>query len=310
MATRPWMKLYVGDMIADTMHLDPFEFTIYMRLLMHYWQKGCLKTCSKQCSSIAQAYAPEMQQALQNVLNEFFTHQGEYYVNTRMEKELACIEKTEIAAESNSLKAKKAAEARWNKKNKDKIDDAPSNAPSIAPSNVEVRSYINKDINTNTPISPLSEKDELNKKTVTKDKRQVERRALINLPNWMTRENWDLWKLHRKNIKKPFSTENAENLSLKTLIEFKESGYDPIAIMNYSIENGYPGFYEPKNKGVVVNLNPAKQNQNKSYQEKNSEMIHKMYPGLKDAVKRADMENIGNLLNDDKGVYDAEYKID
>jgi uncharacterized protein YdaU (DUF1376 family) len=33
----PFMPLYCGDLIRDTMHLTPAEFGLYMRLLIHAW---------------------------------------------------------------------------------------------------------------------------------------------------------------------------------------------------------------------------------------------------------------------------------
>lgn len=41
---RPWMPLYVGDFIADTMHLGATETGIYIRLIFHCWQHGTIPT--------------------------------------------------------------------------------------------------------------------------------------------------------------------------------------------------------------------------------------------------------------------------
>lgn len=40
--TRPWMPFYVGDFLADTMHLGATETGIYIRLIMHCWQHGTI----------------------------------------------------------------------------------------------------------------------------------------------------------------------------------------------------------------------------------------------------------------------------
>jgi uncharacterized protein YdaU (DUF1376 family) len=36
------MPLYIGDFIADTMHLSATETGIYIRLIMHCWQHGTI----------------------------------------------------------------------------------------------------------------------------------------------------------------------------------------------------------------------------------------------------------------------------
>lgn len=38
--SKAWMPLYVGDFLADTMHLNATETGIYIRLIMHAWQHG------------------------------------------------------------------------------------------------------------------------------------------------------------------------------------------------------------------------------------------------------------------------------
>jgi uncharacterized protein YdaU (DUF1376 family) len=40
--SKPWMPFYVGDFLADTMHLGATETGIYLRLIMHCWQHGSI----------------------------------------------------------------------------------------------------------------------------------------------------------------------------------------------------------------------------------------------------------------------------
>src|SRR6516165_510748 len=40
--SKAWMPLYIGDFLADTMHLNCQETGAYLRLIMHAWQHNGL----------------------------------------------------------------------------------------------------------------------------------------------------------------------------------------------------------------------------------------------------------------------------
>ena len=72
-----WMPLYIGDILADTSHLDAERFGCYMLWLMHYWRKGPLSGNLPDLVGIGKlrcADAPSIAQAL---LTEFFTQNGD-----------------------------------------------------------------------------------------------------------------------------------------------------------------------------------------------------------------------------------------
>ena len=117
--SKAWMPLYIGDYLGDTSHLSQAHHGAYLLLMMHYWQKGMLQASPKHCFAVARAHATDEQEAVIDILREFFTLEGEQYRHTRIDKELSRITKV---SEGNKEKARKAANARWN---------APSNAPSI-----------------------------------------------------------------------------------------------------------------------------------------------------------------------------------
>lgn len=53
MSNRPWMPFYVGDFIADTMHLSATETGIYLRLILHCWQHGTIPRNGRQLAIIS-----------------------------------------------------------------------------------------------------------------------------------------------------------------------------------------------------------------------------------------------------------------
>jgi phage replication O-like protein O len=64
-------------------------------------------------------------------------------------------------------------------------------------------------------------------------------------------ESWKYWITYRKEIKKPV-TESAAKLQLKKLSSIKEKGFNPIEIINKSIESNWIGLFEPKNTITAI----------------------------------------------------------
>ena len=140
--TSIWMPLYIGDYMADTMHLTCDQHGAYLLLMMAYWRKGGPLPSNDASLSAICRLSLDAWSIHKAVLKEFFdTSKEGVWVHGRIEKELSdSIEKKEKAAE----KARKAAEERWRlerikSENATSIEQAlldscPSPSPSPSPS--------------------------------------------------------------------------------------------------------------------------------------------------------------------------------
>lgn len=79
-----WMPLYIGDYLANTMHLSAEEHGAYLLLIMHYWQHGPIKNDQKTIKNIAKISFKKCDRILQ-----FFEEKDGYLIHTRIEDEKA-----------------------------------------------------------------------------------------------------------------------------------------------------------------------------------------------------------------------------
>lgn len=116
MTAAPFMQLYVGDYLADTLDLTCEEHGAYLLLLMTMWRHDAkLPNDPKKLARIARLSARKWDDVWASI-SRFFTVEGDSIVNQRLSKEYKKAEsKSELRADagrkggqSKSLKAKDA----------------------------------------------------------------------------------------------------------------------------------------------------------------------------------------------------------
>lgn len=111
MATAPdiWMPLYIGDYLADTMHLEGPEHGAYLLLIMAYWRNwGPLPDDNKKLAAIARTPL-KVWMGMRDTIAEFFEVVDGVWRHWRVEEEMAAaIERVEIG----KARTRAATEAR------------------------------------------------------------------------------------------------------------------------------------------------------------------------------------------------------
>lgn len=97
-----YFNLHIGDYVAATAHLSLLEDAIYGRLLRRYYmQESALPVEVAKVARLAGARSPEELEAVQVVLEEFFTLEADGWHNKRADAEIAGYrEKAEAAREN------------------------------------------------------------------------------------------------------------------------------------------------------------------------------------------------------------------
>lgn len=126
----PWMPLYVGDYIGDTMHLSTLEHGAYLLLIMHYWQRGSLPLEDRSLASIAKL-SLEQWLEIRSSIAPFFKSD---WSHARVDEEL---EHARVKYEKRSEAGRKGGKASASVKQTS--TKPPSIATSIAEPNVEAQ---------------------------------------------------------------------------------------------------------------------------------------------------------------------------
>jgi uncharacterized protein YdaU (DUF1376 family) len=102
-----WMPLYIGDYLADTMHLDGPQHGAYLLMLMHYWRNGPLPNDDRALAGIARTERKAWDRDVGPAVREFFTLEAD----NRLHQKRMDVERAKAGDLSSKRKA--AADARW-----------------------------------------------------------------------------------------------------------------------------------------------------------------------------------------------------
>jgi uncharacterized protein YdaU (DUF1376 family) len=106
-----WMPVFIGDYLADTMHLSTEQHGAYLLLLFHLWRRGTLQDDDAALAQITGLGRNAWSQA-RPVLAEFFQIHAGLWRHGRVERERLRVTAKQL---SNSKQAKLAAARRWGK---------------------------------------------------------------------------------------------------------------------------------------------------------------------------------------------------
>ena len=116
-----WMPLYIGDYLADTMHLSAVEHGAYLLLLMQQWRSGPLPDDDRHLAAIARVDLAAWKRQVGPTIRRFFEATADGLVQKRLEAER---QKAAAIIEKRATAGKKGAARRWqNGEQSDKPSD-------------------------------------------------------------------------------------------------------------------------------------------------------------------------------------------
>lgn len=228
-----FVQLHLGDWIAGTALLSPTERGVYMDLLVRYYKEE-RPIMQVECKRIARAYAPHEADAMQYVLETFFTLEDGVYRHSRCDEEIA-------KAAATAEKRKKAANARWTRDSKPKIEH---NECECSADGMQTECTCMSTCNANGMLTnnhkPITnnhkeEKKETKKKSAAP---KAPKAAPVEKPEGVSDELWAEWYAHKKRKSGSVTQRMLDGL----IREAGKAGITVAEAMEYQLEKGWTGF--------------------------------------------------------------------
>ena len=206
----------IGDYVTSTHHLDEMEDLAYRRMIDLYYSKE--SPLPKNKADIAKRIRMQTHsECIANVLQEFFTLEPDGYHHERIDKDLE-------AYKTKSSKAKRAANARWNKNND--LEDANASTK---------QSECNADGMPTNNHKPITNNQNKKKKEVS------QKLDFSSWPSAPSEQVFKDWKSLRTKLKAPIS-QTVINRLAKQLIAAAALGYSVDDCLAECTVRGWRGF--------------------------------------------------------------------
>lgn len=218
-----YVELHIGDYDKATAHLTACEDGIYGRLMRRYYDtEAPLPLDLKALQRLVRARSREEKEAVQTILDEFFHQQVDGWHHKRCDEEIAkFLEKRE--------KAKRSAEARWNKSERNAnacADDMRTHSECNAHQSPDTRHHQEQKPARPSPSAAQPARDDDEAVPGEQD-----------LPSWVPKPLWREFYRHRAVIRKPLSIPGQRQVVAR-LVELSEQGHDIAASLRQTMAAG------------------------------------------------------------------------
>ena len=209
--------------MKDTAHLSLLEHGVYSRLLdVYYTREGAIPVA--QVERLIGVRSKDEKAAIANVLQEFFSVDGDVLRHSRCEWEIARYQKKAV---HNREVGKLGGRPR-----KSETQTVPNQEPTNNPGGFQTEPT------NNPPQTPVTS----NQTPVTSKDRKPAQAPVFVLPDWVNRQHWDVW---HSTPKRKRATSEQKQMAVDKLDEWRLAGLDYATALENAAIGGNQGLFLP-----------------------------------------------------------------
>lgn len=226
-----YYKHHLGDYNSATMHLTWAEDMAYTRLIrLYYGTEKPIPLDLKKVFRLVRVSNKTEANAVESVLNEFFTPEDDGWHNSRCDMEISA---SHIKSEHNREAGRRGGRPQKTqpKPNPDVASTESNAKPKQNPNGLVLLTVPNPShkplTNNHKPVNPpLTPQGEF-----------------VELPEWLSKEDWDDFCEHRKKLRAPLNDRSKARVISK-LDRLRKAGFNPSDLIDQSITQGWKGIFE------------------------------------------------------------------